>query len=149
MKTKTKVSGFGAKTQPRPEYQNYNVELKRRYLTDNSEVLLGTATIRVPKDLADPTGLTATKRECWDAFAQACCYCLICSQVGAEKGLNQVFLFDNKWNLLERLETNTWNEGGESPAYQEPMSDSNASIAWRAFQRCQVEVKWFDVPVVA
>lgn len=147
MKTQTK--GFGAKTQPVIAYQTYNVELKRRMLSDNSELLLGTATIAVPKDLSDPTGLTLTKRECWDAFAQACCYCLICSQVGVEKGLNQVFLFDNRWNLLERLETNTWDEGGESPAYQEPMSDSSAEIAWRAFQRCQVQVDWLDVPVVS
>ena len=141
--------GFGTKTAPAIQYQTYTADLKRRYLTDNSELLLGIATIQVPKTLCDKTGQTMTKREVWDAFARAVCYCIITSQAGADKGVNQVFLADNRWNLLERIELNVWSENGNEPTYQQPMSDDTASIAWEAFQRCQVEVQWLDVPVVA
>lgn len=144
-----KTKGFGIKQPPAIQYQVYTAELKRRYLTDNSELLLGTATIRVPKSLYDRTGQTLTKREVWDAFARAVVYCLISCKAGEEKGLNQIFLFDNSWNLLERIETNVWDENGDKPTYQKPLSDNTASIAWEAFQRCDVQVDWLDVPVVA
>jgi hypothetical protein len=144
-----KTKGFATTTAPKIEYQLYHAELKRRYLTDNSELLLGSATIQVPKDLKDRTGETLTKREVWDAFAQAVCYCLISSSAGEEKGVNQIFLFDNRWNLLERLETNVWEENGCTPTYQKPMDDATADVAWEAFKRCQIDVQWLKVPVVA
>lgn len=147
MQTKTK--GFGCKAIPQIEYQLYTAELKRRYLTDNSEMLLGTATIKVPKTMSDRTGQTLTKREVWDAFAQAVCYCILCSEEGEKRGVNQIFLFDNRWNILERLETNVWEEEGSKPTHQSAMGDETAKIAWEAFKRCEVKVEWLAVPVVA
>lgn len=156
MKVKTK--GFGCKAAPQLEYQLYTAELKRRYLTDNSEMLLGTATIQVPKAMHDlpkaaalryRTGQASTKREVWDAFAQAVCYCILCSKEGEKRGLNQIFLFDNRWELLERVETNAWEEGDSSPTHQNPLDDKTAAIAWEAFKRCKVQVDWLDIPVVA
>jgi hypothetical protein len=101
------MKGFNKTQPPTIAYQLYNVELKRRMLSDDSELLLGTATIRVPKDLHDPTGQAMTKREVWDAFAQACCYCLINSKAGEEKGVNQIFLFNGNAGV-PRFSEATW-----------------------------------------
>jgi hypothetical protein len=141
--------GFGVKTQSIVKYQTYNIELKRRYLTDNSEMLIGTATLNIPKSLYDRTGQTPTKREVWDAFARACCYCLISSQVAKEKKLNQLFLFDSQWSLLDRIELNAWDEPGQRPTYEAPLDNKNISIAREALKRCDVRINWLTVPVVA
>lgn len=149
VKKLSKVPKFGKEKPVEIEYQTYTAELKRRMVSDNSELLLGTATIKVPKTLHDLSGKTPVRREVWDAFACTTAYCLICSEAGAVKGLNQLFLFDNQWNLITRLETNAWDEGEEKPCQNVGVSDRQAEIAWKAFNRCEVKVDWLETPIVA
>jgi hypothetical protein len=74
---------------------------------------------------------------------------LISSQVAKEKKLNQLFLFDSQWSLLDRIELNAWDEPGQRPTYEAPLDNKNISIAREALKRCDVRINWLTVPVVA
>lgn len=146
--------GFGIKPQPKVKYQSYRVELKRRFAgTDSSELLIGIATIRVPKTFHDPTGETDRKRTVWDCFATGTCQHLLTLQAIRQKGVNALWLFSGNAALgdkpIERIETNPWQESGMPCIDQGVINEHTANTAWEAFQRCQVEVQWLDVPMVA
>lgn len=129
----------------RDYYQRYTAELKRRYLTDNSELLFGTAEILIPKRLHDPIAFTR-KRQVWDSFAIAAAYHLLFLQESQVKGVNQVFVFDNRFRLIERVETNPWQETYTESGEMKEVKDKEWEIIELAAQQCQFSVEWLDLP---
>lgn len=132
----------------RKTHQYYFAELKRRYLTDESELLIGTVEILVPKSLTDPTR-KASNREVWDCFAKAIAYHLLLTDESQSRQINQIFVFDNRFRLVHRVETNPWVEGDIRAETEEEVKDADWDLIELAAQRCQVEVKWLEVPQIA
>jgi len=128
-------------------YQPYTAELKRRYLTDNSELLCGTAEILIPKRLYDPIG-KCSKREVWDCFATAIAYHLLHCSESQKHGVNQVFIFDNRIRLIERVEANSWTEENSESGEAKEIENSNWELIQSAATQCQLNINWLRVPQI-
>lgn len=145
------IKGFAPqKSQPtqRNYYQRYTAELKRRYITDNSELLHGTAEVLIPKRLYDPIAFTQ-KRKVWDCFAIAAAYHLLFLEESQERGINQVFVFDNQFRLIERVETNPWKERHTESGEAQEIKSADWEIVKLAAKKCQFEVNWLKLPQIA
>lgn len=126
-------------------FQRYIAELKRRYITDNSELLFGTTEILVPKRLHDPLSLNR-KRSVWDCFATAAAYRLLFLEEAQARGVNQVFVFDNQFRLIERVETNPWQESQSESGGMKEIKDADWILIELAAAECQLKVEWLEVP---
>lgn len=151
-KLTTPSKGFATPTRSLPPsrltHQKYVAELKRRYLTDESELLIGTVEFFVPKSLVDPTGRTPN-RQVWDCFAQAITYHLLLSEEAQSRHVNQVFVFDNRFRIVHRIETNPWVETESKANQGEEVKDADWELIKLATERCEFNIKWLEVPQVA
>lgn len=144
--TKEMTKGFAPpKPQVNEQYQCYTAELKKRFLTDDSELLLGTALVKVPKRLSDPTA-QAYKRQVWDAFAKAVAYHMMFLEESQQRGVNQIFTFTNKGWLLDRVELNPWAETNSESGEVEEMADSDFNLIQMAVSHCQFSIEWLELP---
>lgn len=125
--------------------QRYTAELKRRYVTDNSELLFATAEILIPKRLHDPIAL-ARKRTVWDNFAIACAYHLLFLEKSQSRGVNQIFVFDNRFRLIERVETNPWQETHTESGEMKEIKDTDWQAVELAAKECQFNIEWLQLP---
>lgn len=143
------IKGFAPqqKSQPvqRNYYQRYTAELKRRYITDNSELLFATAEILISKRLHDPIAFTQ-KRKVWDCFAIACAYHLLFLEESQSRGVNQVFIFDNRFRLIERVETNPWKEIHTESGEVKEIKDTDWQVIDLAAKECQFNIEWLKQP---
>lgn len=143
-----KAKGFAKPKPPDPsQHKKYLIELRRRYLSDDSEALLGTAALLVPKIINDPCD-RCYKREVWDAFAMMAGYALLISKECEAKGVNQVFVFDTKYHLVHRCETNAWEESSGA-SHTEEFVDNDFNLIALAVEQCYLDIHWLEVPQVA
>jgi len=150
-KKRTGSSGFACttKTISERDYQPYTINLRKRLLTDNSEMLWAVAKILIPKHLEDRTG-ESRKRDVWDAFAISAGYCLLFCQEAKERGCNQLFVLSNKGWLVKRAEFQEWDEGDKAETYVEKVTNDSLELASVAAKYCIVKsIEWFDIPQIA
>lgn len=151
MKSQSFSKGFSKpKIEPikRDDWQRYIVEMKRRYLADNSELLIGTAEILVPKKLHDPLS-RERKRTVWDCFATASAHHLLFLDESRSRQVNQVFVFDNQFRIIERIELNSWQETNSQSDSMKEITESDWTLIELAVAQCQVSLQWLLVPQVA
>lgn len=142
--------GFGKpKIVPEPQ-QIYVAELKKTFATDGSEWLIGTATIRISKKLADPARVECKSRV-WNCFAEAIAYHLLFSQEVCDRKVNTVFVLrPTKANPfpppVARVSYIPWHEKHSSSGDPVECDDQTLNVIEAAAKVCQVELNWLDVP---
>lgn len=124
--------GFGRKKET--AFVEFVLEIKTR-MRDNSELLLGTATLRVPamKDRSVESAI---------AISAATHYLL----EKAPKNANQIFLFTRTGRFVDRIELQEWDDGN---CEQTALEDKEQDLLAIAYAACQIEETLLDRPVVA
>ena len=104
-------------------------------MRDNSELLLGTASLRVP-EIKD--------RSVEKAIAiSATTYYLL---EKAPKNANQIFLFTHTGRFVDRIELQEWDDGD---CQKTALEDREQSLLAIAYESCQIEVTLLPRPIVA
>lgn len=125
--------GFGKKQEP-PRYAMFQVEIKTR-MRDNSELLLGTATLRIP-EMKDRSVEKAI------AISAATHYLL----EKAPKNANQIFLFTRTGRFVDRIELQEWDDGN---CEQTALEDKEQDLLAIAYASCEIKINLLNRPVVA
>ncbi|HBE35929.1 MAG TPA: hypothetical protein DD990_32680 [Cyanobacteria bacterium UBA11368] len=126
--------GFGKKHAEPPKFAMFQAEIKTR-MRDNSELLLGTATLRVPamKDRSVEKAIAIS----------ATTYYLL---EKAPKNANQIFLFTHTGRFVDRIELQEWDDGD---CQKTALEDREQSLLAIAYETCQIEVNLLPRPIVA
>lgn len=124
--------GFGRKKET--AFVEFVLEIKTR-MRDNSELLLGTATLRVPamKDRSVEGAI---------AISAATHYLL----EKAPENANQIFLFTRTGRFVDRIELQEWDDGN---CEKTAIKDREQSLLAIAYETCQIEVTLLPRPIVA
>lgn len=123
--------GFGKK--PPERFVNFILEIKTR-MKDDSELLLGTASLRVPE-------IKNRQYEKAIAISAATKFLLH----GAPKGANQIFIFTSTGRFVDRIELREW----EGECEKNILEDEQQSLMDIAYNLCQIELSLLPRPVVA
>lgn len=110
-KLATAPKGFAKVKQP--QTFTYRAEIKRRFLTDDSELDLGELKFTVP--------LQPTRAETHD-LAILFTGCWLQTKIAVDKGANQAFLFTASDNFIERIEVQPFND--RSGCHKVPIQDA-------------------------
>lgn len=111
-KAKEKPKGF---LEPKQEikYLRYRIELKKRFLTDNSELDIGVILLDVPE---------LPRREFTHELAILWCGTYLQCSECKSKGANQAFLFTEKSDrIIERIELNEFHD--RQGCYKVPITE--------------------------
>lgn len=124
--------GFGRKKET--AFVGFLLEIKTR-MRDDSELLLGTATLRVP-EMKDRSIEKAI------AISASAHYLL----EKAPKNANQIFLFTRTSRFVDRIELQEWDDGS---CEKTAIKDREQSLLAIAYETCQIEVNILPRPIVA
>ena len=126
--------GKGFSKQVPPNFAIFQLEIKTR-MRDNSELLLGTASLRVP-EIKDRSVEKAI------AISAATHYLL----EKAPKNANQIFLFTHTGRFVDRIELREWDDGN---CEKTALEDCEQNLLAIAYESCRIEVTLLPRPIVA